>query len=397
MAAFCVTYNFLKVNSWILKKIEEKLRNNEKNSRFFIFQHWHIYIISSILVFTSISYLKLYTICSIIKDVVQLKTHNKRSVKFILNEQIKYYTKEGLKLINLVAIALFIIITIILMKYKLVCSVSISGEHIGYVQDKELVEKQINDQLALEGTGNVAYVDCTTPEYSLTFISNNTEVNDDYVIAKIEENTKITYKYYAVTLNGKQKSVVDSLEEAENLVADMKKKYKDIKFTIGINELYTQDSNEYETVDIKVASKSVNKELKKIDDASVNGVYLAQKPISGVITSRFGSRESIRSYPHNGLDIAAPYGTKIKAACDGKVTFSGYKGSYGNLIIVDCGNGVQIYYGHCSKLYAKVGDTVKAGDVIGAVGSTGNSTGNHLHFEIKVNGDRVNPQNYIYN
>ena len=79
------------------------------------------------------------------------------------------------------------------MKYKLVCSVSISGEHIGYVQDKELDEKQINDKLALEGTGNVAYVDCTTPEYSLTFISNNTEVNDDYVIAKIEENTKIKY------------------------------------------------------------------------------------------------------------------------------------------------------------------------------------------------------------
>ena len=318
-------------------------------------------------------------------------------MKFILNEQIKYYTKEGLKLINLVAIALFIIITIILMKYKLVCSVSISGEHIGYVQDKELVEKQINDKLALEGTGNIAYVDCTTPEYSLTFISNNTEVNDDYVIAKIEENAKITYRYYAVTLNGEQKSVVDSLEEAEDLVADMKKKYKDIKFTIGINELYTQNSDEYETVDIKVASKSVNKELKKIDDASVNGVYLAQKPISGVITSRFGSRESIRSYPHNGLDIAAPYGTKIKAACNGKITFSGYKGSYGNLIIVDCGNGVQIYYGHCSKLYVKVGDTVKAGDVIGAVGSTGNSTGNHLHFEIKVNGVSVNPQNYIYN
>ena len=323
--------------------------------------------------------------------------YNKRSVKFILNKQIKYYTKEGFKLVNLVAIALFIIIAIIFMKYKLVCSVSISGEHIGYVQNKELVEKQIRNILALEGTGNVAYVDCAIPEYSLSFISNNTEVNDDYVIAQIEENTKITYKYYAVTLNGKQKSVVDSLEEAEDLVADMKEKYENIKFTIGINELYTQNLNEYETVNIKVASKSINTELKKIDDASVNGVYLAQKPISGVITSRFGSRESIRNYPHNGLDIAAPYGTKIKAACDGKVKFSGDSGSYGNLIIVDCGNGVQIYYGHCSKLYAKVGDTVKAGDVIGAVGSTGNSTGNHLHFEIKVNGVSVNPQNYIYN
>ena len=323
--------------------------------------------------------------------------HNKRSVKFILNEQIKYYTKESFKLINLVAIALFIVITIIFIKYKLVYNVSIAGKHIGYIQDKSLIEEQINNMLALEGNDNVAFVNCTTPEYTLTFISNNTEVNDDYVIAKIEENTKITYKYYAVTLNGEQKSVVDSLEEAEKLVADMKEKYEDIKFTIGINELYTQNPDEYETVDIKVATTSVNTELKKIDDSSVNGVYLAQKPISGIITSRFGSRESIRSYPHNGLDIAAPYGTQIKAACDGKVTFSGDNGSYGNLIIVDCGNGVQIYYGHCSKLYSKVGDTVKAGDVIAAVGSTGNSTGNHLHFEIKVNGVSVNPQNYIYN
>ncbi len=318
-------------------------------------------------------------------------------MKFILNEQIRYYTKEGIKLINLVAIALFIVITVIFIKYKPVFSVSISGEHIGYVQNKDLIDEKISDTLALEGSGNVAYVDCASPEYSLTFISNSTEVDNDYVIAKIEENTKITYKYYAVTLNGKQKSVVDSLEEAEDLVADMKEKYEDIKFTIGINELYTQDSNEYETVDIKVASKAVNTELKKIDDASVNGVYLAQKPISGIITSRFGSRESIRSYPHNGLDIAAPYGTKIKAACDGKVKFSGYNGSYGNLIIVDCGNGVQVYYGHCSKLYSKVGDTVKSGDIIAAVGSTGNSTGNHLHFEIKVNGVSINPQNYIYN
>ena len=177
----------------------------------------------------------------------------------------------------------------------------------------------------------------------------------------------------------------------------MKEKYEDnVKFTIGINEIYTQNIDEYNVIDIKVAKQAVSKELKKIENASVHGVYLSQKPITGVITSRFGSRESIRSYPHSGLDIAAPYGTSIKSASKGKVIFSGDKGSYGNLIIVDCGNGVQIYYGHCSKLYAKVGDTVKAGDVIGAVGSTGNSTGNHLHFEIKINGVSVNPQNYIY-
>lgn len=318
-------------------------------------------------------------------------------MKFILNKQIKYCTKEWFKLINLVAIALFIIMTVIFMKYKLVCSVSISGEHIGYVQNKELVEEKVNDMLALEGTNNIAFVDCIVPEYNLAFINNNIDVNDNSVLAKIEENTKMTYKYYAVTLNGKQKSVVDSLEEAEKLVTGMKEKYEDnVKFTIGINEIYTQNIDEYNVIDIKVAKQAVSKELKKIENASVHGVYLSQKPITGVITSRFGSRESIRSYPHNGLDIAAPYGTSIKSASKGKVIFSGDKGSYGNLIIVDCGNGVQIYYGHCSKLYAKVGDKVNAGDIIAAVGSTGNSTGNHLHFEIKVNGVSVNPQNYIY-
>lgn len=318
-------------------------------------------------------------------------------MKFILNKQIKCCTKEWFKLINLVAIALFIIMTVIFMKYKLVCSVSISGEHIGYVQNKELVEEKVNDMLALEGTNNIAFVDCIVPEYNLAFINNNIDVNDNSVLAKIEENTKMTYKYYAVTLNGKQKSVVDSLEEAEKLVTDMKEKYEDnVKFTIGINEIYTQNIDEYNVIDIKVAKQAVSKELKKIENASVHGVYLSQKPITGVITSRFGSRESIRSYPHSGLDIAAPYGTSIKSASKGKVIFSGDKGSYGNLIIVDCGNGVQIYYGHCSKLYAKVGDKVNAGDIIAAVGSTGNSTGNHLHFEIKINGVSVNPQNYIY-
>ena len=123
---------------------------------------------------------------------------------------------------------------------------------------------------------------------------------------------------------------------------------------------------------------------------------LAQKPITGIITSRFGSMESIRSFPHNGLDIAAPYGTKIKSASDGKVIFSGWQGSYGNLVIIDCGNGVKIYYGHCSKLLVKVGTKVKAGDILAEVGSTGNSNGNHLHFEIQINGVSVNPQKYIY-
>ena len=130
--------------------------------------------------------------------------------------------------------------------------------------------------------------------------------------------------------------------------------------------------------------------------ASLNGVEFTVTPISGTITSRFGSRESIRSSGHSGLDIAAPKGTDIKVAASGTVTFAGYSGGYGNVVKVSHGNGIMTYYAHCSKLYVSKGDKVTAGDVIAAVGSTGFSTGNHLHFEVVKNGVSLNPQNYLY-
>mgnify|MGYP006388770055 CR=1 FL=1 len=116
-------------------------------------------------------------------------------------------------------------------------------------------------------------------------------------------------------------------------------------------------------------------------------------PLKGTITSRFGRR---RSGIHTGLDIATSNGTPLKAAASGTVVYSAWKGSYGNLVIVDHGNGIQTYYAHCSRLYVSVGQTVSQGETIAAVGSTGNSTGPHLHLEIRVNGVAKNPQNYIY-
>ncbi len=320
-------------------------------------------------------------------------------MKFILNKQIGYYTKETIKCLRLVAIALFIIFCVIFLKYNLVCEVSISGEVLGYIENKKAFENELQELVNQEGTNNVAFVDLPgVPEYKLAFVSNDYKVNDAEVFAKIEESTNITYKYYGITVNGKQKSVVGSLDEAEDLVSKMKKEYKDnLDFKIGIEEVYSKNSKDIKTVELAVAEDKVSNELQKMESSSVNGVYLAQKPITGIITSRFGDREDIRSFPHNGLDIAAPYGTKIKSATDGVVTTSGNRGTYGNLVVIDCGHNVEIYYGHCSKLLVNVGDKVKAGDIIAEVGCTGNSTGNHLHFEIKINGISVNPQNYIYN
>ena len=109
------------------------------------------------------------------------------------------------------------------------------------------------------------------------------------------------------------------------------------------------------------------------------------------ISSNFGYRSWDHSN-HKAIDIAGiPRGTPIYAACDGKVTFSGWYADYGKLVIVDCGHGYQCYYGHCSELLVSVGDRVEKGDTIAKVGMTGSASGNHLHFEMRLNKDRINP------
>jgi murein DD-endopeptidase MepM/ murein hydrolase activator NlpD len=98
---------------------------------------------------------------------------------------------------------------------------------------------------------------------------------------------------------------------------------------------------------------------------------------------------------HWGVDLAAPYGTPIYAAHAGTVTVSGVRGDYGNCVRIDHGNGVETVYGHASKLLVQVGQKVAAGEMIALVGSTGSSTGNHLHFEANVNGDHKDPMKYL--
>lgn len=110
------------------------------------------------------------------------------------------------------------------------------------------------------------------------------------------------------------------------------------------------------------------------------------------ISSYYGNRS--RGW-HTGVDFAAPSGTNIYAWKSGTVIFSGWSGGYGNYIKVDHGNGQISCYAHCSRLAVSVGQSVVQGQIIGYVGTTGNSTGNHLHFEIMINGNFVNPLNYI--
>jgi LysM repeat protein len=118
-------------------------------------------------------------------------------------------------------------------------------------------------------------------------------------------------------------------------------------------------------------------------------------PITGRITDRFGFRTMSGRW-HNGLDIAGPSGSAVRAADSGFVVFAGWQGSgYGNLVIIDHRNGFVTYYAHLSTYYVNAGQSVGKGTVIAARGSTGNSTGPHLHFEIRYNGARKNPEMYL--
>jgi murein DD-endopeptidase MepM/ murein hydrolase activator NlpD len=116
------------------------------------------------------------------------------------------------------------------------------------------------------------------------------------------------------------------------------------------------------------------------------------------INSKFGQRRdpfTKKWKHHGGVDISANYGTEILATADGVVSFSGYDQFLGNLVQIDHGYGLQTWYGHMSKRLVQKGDVVTRGMVVGKVGSTGRSTGPHIHYEVHVDGKRVDPRNFM--
>jgi murein DD-endopeptidase MepM/ murein hydrolase activator NlpD len=122
-------------------------------------------------------------------------------------------------------------------------------------------------------------------------------------------------------------------------------------------------------------------------------------PVTGEVTSRFGWRSSPWGDGggdwHPGIDIAGDYGTPIVATADGVVEYSGWYGGYGNLVKISHENGIETMYGHCSQIAAHVGQQVRKGEVIAYMGSTGNSTGTHCHYEVRLNGTAVNPESFL--
>lgn len=324
-------------------------------------------------------------------------------MNFILKRKVKYYTKEILRLFNITVLAFGFIIAILLMKYKPMYQVSVSGEELGYVQNKKAFEETIENELENYQGKNVDTVTLEAkPEYQFKLVNKTEDTNEEDIKIALQKELNITYKYYEIALKGENVNSVDTKEEAEQIVNEIKAENQEAE--LEIIEKTTQKAEEIQTNIIEVARSVVLEKINgksnqqdQTDLARINGIKIAVLPITGTISSRYGVSSRIRSSNHTGLDIAAPTGTKIKVVADGTITAASNSGSYGNLVKVDHGNGLETWYAHTSKMYVKAGQQVSAGEVIAAVGSTGNSTGPHLHLEIRINGQHVNPQKYLYN
>lgn len=185
-----------------------------------------------------------------------------------------------------------------------------------------------------------------------------------------------------------KESIMSEIEISNHIIDYNDKNNKSLlTFTvIKDNPIKTTSQNNYEQVAFTAKPNGSQLYKEVFLDSSIF------TPIKGILTSTFGEQRG--GYMHKGIDLAADIGTKIGVALDGVVTYSGVNGGYGKVIIVNHDNNMETVYAHCSKLNVNVGDKVWKGDVIGEVGNTGDSTGPHLHFEIRINGTAVDPLQY---
>lgn len=323
-------------------------------------------------------------------------------------------------------VALFIYV-----KYKPLYKVTLNGEVIGYVESKGKMQEKIND-FANNLEGNVTSIKIEAmPEYKLELVSNvkESETNEAEILATVKENSEIKCRVYAIKLDGNVKASVNSREEANQLIETIKSETTEgvaLNFEVeevekikaeadaNVESIEVAKANINQDVEVKIEEYKKEQEaaeLKRKQEAARKAQQAAVSsragaPISsassgrflrpvvgGTISSPFGQRSSGF---HKGIDIAVPNGTPIYAADDGVVKFSGWNSTgFGNLVIIDHGDGFLTYYAHCSSLYVSAGQSVTKGQNICAVGLTGNTSGYHVHFEVRYNGTSVNPMNYL--
>lgn len=285
-------------------------------------------------------------------------------------------------------------------------ALNIDGKNIGYITNKEEFNNAIkkvasaystnlnideNKITSINVKGNISFKD---EKVSISKLSSEEELADNIIKNKslidvdiVVNDTRLVDIEPSVKIERSEELLI-----GESKVTEGKKGKKEQNINI------TYRNGEKKSVSVlseNIIEQSSSKVITKGTKSILNGTsaVFTSPTRGGTITSNFGERWGKN---HNGLDIAGNIGDPVMAALDGKVKSTFYeRDGYGNVVILEHEGGIETRYAHMSKIGVKTGDTVKKGDIVGEVGSTGRSTGPHLHFEVRVNGSPVDPQKYI--
>ena len=282
--------------------------------------------------------------------------------------------------------------------------------------DEKIKEAEAQEKKYSEESGNRFRVMCEKGVMSYLDIifsaKNITDFVDRIVIAKelaeYDKNVMLELHDNFDKLSNEKKSIeeivnqknrdMDELVAANELLNNKKEELEKIYGSIIDNkEYYYKYISDIENAENGLKSEYISNGILNAKD--IKKGYFVWPTQATKISSPFSlSRVNPvtgKVQPHNGVDIAASMGDPVICSAEGRVKFSGLNSGYGNCVIIDHGNGVNTLYAHMSALYVKADDYLYPGDMIGRVGSTGNSTGPHLHFEVIINGECVNPMQYF--
>ncbi|MEG2310800.1 MAG: M23 family metallopeptidase [Clostridia bacterium] len=321
-------------------------------------------------------------------------------------------------IISLVLVFSAVVVTVMNV-YKPAVKTYLNGKFIGYFSNEQQFD-QVYNELVSEKQNidpNVkVYLDCE-PIFQSCYIKDKLLAQQN-IYTNLRAEIKTEYTIYNVALNGENKMTFTNQDDANKYAQTFKKEVSKLNTEIQIKkvktlgETTTIDRAEAIMKDIVARNKPIEipkvvSKVRVVSKKSTNTTYNGQVDASiannanvqgGIwpttarnITSTFGYRGDF----HTGIDLAGPSGSSIFAYKDGVVTFSGYSSDYGNYIKIDHGNGFSTLYAHSSKLLVRAGNVVKQGQTIALIGRTGWATGNHLHFEVRINGKCTNPYPYI--
>lgn len=261
--------------------------------------------------------------------------------------------------------------------YVIICLAIIISSMVIFIPQEKWQSNQYSiSQSAEEGVAPIKYREAL----EIANVDNRPTVTSR---GNINRTQPIEYTLYDLKLNDKVILTFDKIQDAKECKNEILEKTIELDFEIEERKSYTNDISTED--EIEEQKTDIIKEYKKPETF--------YPTVSTYISSYYGNRSMGW---HSGIDIAGSYADPIYVYKDGEVISACYSGGYGNMILVQHEDGTETRYAHLSSILVSVGEYVYGGEKIGLMGSTGNSTGNHLHFEMIINNETVNPYNYIF-